>query len=188
MKKEIIKSIIAEYLKVFPTESNKLERLKNFIQTNKENSLCDWNNVNGHLTAGAFLYSKYTKKFLVLWHKDLKMFLYPGGHCENNHITPLETAKAEVVEETGINNFVALNLIKNQIIPIDIDTHVIPFNSRINMPEHLHFDFRYLFVVDNEGKVTVDQNELSSYKWIDEKELSLDENYGTIIEKLKQFI
>ncbi len=188
MKKEIVENIILDYLKIFPLERNRVKLLKQYLKTTPEHSLCDWNNIEGHLTAGAFIYSKNTKKFLVLWHKDLKMFLYPGGHCENNHKTPFETAKSEVIEETGINNFKSVKLFKSQTIPIDIDTHVIPFNSRINMPEHLHFDFRYLFVVDNEGKVTVDQNELSSYKWIDEKELSADKNYGAIIKKLKIFI
>ncbi len=44
--------------------------------------IVDWNNTNRHLTAGAFIYCKTEDKFLVLFHKDLQMYLYPDGHID----------------------------------------------------------------------------------------------------------
>lgn len=188
MKKTLIKKILDEYLKIFPTEQKRLETLQRYLESNDEKTVCDWNNTNGHLTAGGFLYSIKTKRFLVLWHKDLKMFLYPGGHCDDNQNSPLETAMAEVVEETGIRNFKSLSINNNTEIPIDIDTHLIPYNPRVDMPEHYHFDFRFLFLVEDESTVELDKTELSGYKWIDEKELSEDVHFGNILDKLNKLL
>ena len=188
MKKFIVEKIVKEYLKLYPNEMTRIESLQNYLKSQDENKICDWNNINGHLTAGGFIYSKVNKKFLVLWHKDLKMFLYPGGHCEDFQYCPLDTAKNEVAEETGIKKFNTLNINDNEIVPIDIDIHMIPYNTRINMPEHYHFDFRYLFVVDGVEDIVIDENELSSYKWIDCEELKEDANYGNILNKIEKYL
>ena len=116
------------------------------------------------------------------------MYLYPGGHCEKSHNSILVTAKKEVIEETGITNFEAIYISKNKNVPIDIDVHKIPYNARVNMPKHYHFDFRYLFFVDKEYEINVDQKEIGNYKWGDEKQLKSDKNYGKILEKLKKYI
>ena len=116
------------------------------------------------------------------------MFLYPGGHCENSQHSPLETAKAEVIEETGIKNFKVIKSFRDPNMPIDIDTHKIPYNARVNMPKHYHFDFRYLFIIENEESVKIDEAEMSEYKWTDKAELSKDINYGKIINKINKLV
>ena len=144
----------------------------------------DWNNFNGHVVAGGFVYSKKEKKFLVLYHKDLKMFLYPGGHVTSNDKDPLCAAIREIKEETGLNNFVQVCISQNKLVPLDIDTQLIGFNQRLNLPEHYHFDFRYLFVIDEISDIEIDAEELSNYKWIDIDELSNNSKYGWMIEKI----
>lgn len=114
------------------------------------------------------------------------MFLYPGGHVNDNEKSPLQTAKREIIEETGLNRFKQLKLSENEQIPIDIDTHLIGYNERLNLPAHYHFDFRYLFIVDKISRIKIEQNELSSYKWIDINELENDLNYGKIVNKIKK--
>ena len=123
-----------------------------------------------------------------MYHNDMKIYTYPGGHIDSNDINPLEAAIREVKEETGLVNFKNINISKNELIPIDIDTHVIRYNERLNLPQHYHFDFRYLFVIDKISNVKIDKTELSSYKWIDVDELSTDTNYGKIVEKLSKVI
>ncbi len=188
MKKEDIIKIIKNYLRIFPDETKRLQKLIDYINNTNDSLMCDWNNVLGHLTAGAFIYSKNTKKFLVLWHKDLQLYLYAGGHCESKHKSTLETAIFEVIEETGIKDFSTKKICENELVPIDIDVHTIPYNSRVNMPEHLHFDFRYLFFVNDEENVEIDKNEISNFKWINEKELEQDKNYGLILKKIKKYL
>ncbi|MCI9434152.1 MAG: hypothetical protein HFI86_02590 [Bacilli bacterium] len=73
--KEKIQLIIDKYLTLFPNEQDRLKLLINYLNESTNNELVDWNNKNGHLTAGAFVYCKCEDKFLVLYHKDLKMYL-----------------------------------------------------------------------------------------------------------------
>lgn len=79
--------------------------------------------------ASGFIYAKEENKFLVLYHKDLKMYLYPGGHINIKDKSILDAAKREVEEETGINNLEEYKICENELIPIDIDTHVIDYNE-----------------------------------------------------------
>lgn len=185
--KEKIQLIIDEYLKLFPNEQDRLAILKNYLKESTNEDLADWNNRNGHLTAGAFVYCKSEDKFLVLYHKDLKMYLYPGGHMDMQDENPLETAKRELKEETGLDNLELMQLC-NSGIPFDIDIHLIPFNYRVNMPEHYHFDFRYLFLLENLGDIIIDKDEFKDYKWISSSELEKDKNYGDIVKKLKRIL
>ena len=116
------------------------------------------------------------------------MFLYPGGHVDKNDINPLDASKREIFEETGLNDLELLKLMDDELIPIDIDTHKISYNERLNLPEHYHFDFRYLFMVDEVSDIKIDSEELSNYKWISLDELSEDKNYGVVASKIKRIL
>lgn len=187
MKNNLLK-ILDDYLLLFPEEKERQSRLLIFLEKSSDNAIIDWNNFNGHIVAGGFIYAKEEHKFLVLYHKDLNMFLYPGGHVNDNEKSLLQAAKREIMEETGLSNLEQLKLSENEQIPIDIDTHLILYNERLNLPAHYNFDFRYLFIVDKISKIKIDQNELSSYKWIDIYELKNDLNYGKIVNKIENII
>lgn len=186
--KESILNIVNEYLQVFPQEKERLKQLISFIFSHSDKQFTDWNNFDGHIVASGFVYSLSDKKFLVLYHKDLKMYLYPGGHIDSNDKDILSAAKREVVEETGLKDFKLYKVDNNEDIPIDIDTHIIRYNERLNLPQHYHFDFRYLFVVDKISDIYIDQEESSDYKWITLNELESDPNYGNIVKKLEVFL
>ena len=185
--KENIKLILSEYLKKFPAEKERLLLLNNFLKQSSDEELTDWDNPNGHLTVGTFVYCKSENKFLVLYHRDLKMYLYPGGHVDKRDKTLLEAAKRELKEETGLENLDLIN-VYNTKIPFDIDIHLIPYNERVNMPEHYHFDFRYLFFINRLNDIVLDEEECEDYEWISSDELIKDKNYGNIINKLKRII
>lgn len=182
MKEDIMK-IVNSYLEIFSSEKSRLSRLLEFLNNSLENQITDWNNVNGHITVGAFIYCQKEDKFLVLYHKDLKMFLYPGGHIDSCDNSLLDAAYREVYEECGIRNLKLFDLC-SEGIPIDIDTHMIPDNPRVGMAAHYHFDFRYLYYVDNLDCIDFDKEEISSYKWVSSKELLNDENFGSIVKKI----
>lgn len=116
------------------------------------------------------------------------MFLYPGGHIENSDNSPLQAAEREISEETGLIHLKQITFFKNKLIPIDIDTHFINYNKRLGLPGHYHFDFRYLFTIENISKIAADNSEISNYKWIDINELKNDKNYGTIVTKIEKYI
>ncbi len=186
--KNILLNALHNYLLLFPEEQERQLMAISYLQNHTDEEVTDWNNFDGHIVVGGFIYAKKENKFLVLYHKDLKMFLYPGGHINNDDNTPLYAAKREIKEETGLDNLEQLNLSGNELTPIDVDTHKIDYNERLQLPEHYHFEFRYLFMVDRISDIKIDIEELSKYKWIDIEELSNDPNYGKIVIKIQKFL
>lgn len=185
--KDDVELVVSRYLKVFPDEKERLFMLEDYLNKSKSKEITDWNNKNGHLTVGAFVYCKKEDRFLILYHKDLEMYLYPGGHIDKKDKCLFDTAKRELKEETGLENLKPL-LINNEILPFDIDTHLIPNNDRVSMKEHYHFDFRYLFFIDKVSDINLDKEECKNYKWIKSFKLSKDKNYGNVVNKLERVI
>jgi len=181
-------SIINNYLLLFPDEQQRQSVFIDYLKKHDYEEIIDWNNFDGHIVASGFIYAKEEQKFLVLFHNDLKMFLYPGGHVDSKDINLLEAAKREILEETGLCNLQQLKISTDELVPVDIDTHMISYNDRLNLPEHHHFDFRYLFMVDRISDIKTDDEELSNYKWISIEELNSDPNYGTVANKIKKLV
>ena len=102
--KNILLIILKKYLEIFPEEKDRQTELLNYLNSHEDNEITNWNNFDGHIVAGGFIYSKKDNKFLVLYHKDLKIYLYPGGHIDANDKNPLEASKREIQEETGLFN------------------------------------------------------------------------------------
>lgn len=184
MKQLELSSILKKYLEFFPEEKSRLEMLSNYIANNTISDLTDWNNFLGHIVTSGFVYSRILKQFLVVYHKDLQQYLYPGGHMNKDDINTLEAAKREVREETGLTELQQVEILDNKLIPIDIDIHLIPCNERLNLKEQYHFDFRYLFITDDTN-INVDAEELSCYKWVSLNELN---NFGPVKSKLKMLL
>ena len=74
------------------------------------------------------------------------------------------------------------------MVPMDINIHYAKYNERLNLPRHTHFDFRYLFTINEISDVNIDLEESSDYKWISMSELESNPNYGMITKKLKVFL
>lgn len=55
---------------LFPNEKERQEQLKNYLNNYNEEQIVDWNNFDGHIVAGGFVYAKQNQKFLVLYHKN----------------------------------------------------------------------------------------------------------------------
>ena len=182
--KELLLDLINDYLILFPNEKERQEQFIEYLEKHNDLEITDHNNFDGHVVAGGFIYAKEDKRFLMIYHKDLKMFLHPGGHVELSDITPLEASKREVYEETGFDDMEEVILSDTELIPIDIDTHLIPYNDRLDLPEHYHFEFRYLFTLDSIKEVKLDLNESSEFKWISIDELRQDKKYSKIVKKI----
>ncbi|MDE5587371.1 MAG: NUDIX domain-containing protein [Bacilli bacterium] len=179
-----ILEVLNQYLEVFPEEKERQEKLKNYLETHQEEEAIDWNNFDGHIVASVFVYAKNPGKFLVLYHKDRKCFLYPGGHVNSDDKNILEAARREVQEETGILDLKEVKISLSELVPIDIDTHQIPYNERLDLKEHIHFDFRYLFMIDEIPEIHIDQDELSEYKWVSMEELKKNIGNQIVLEKI----
>ena len=95
----------------------------------------------GHFTASAFVLSPDGGKILLLLHAKLARWLQPGGHFEATDRDPVEAARREATEETGLKQ---LTLVGDGIL--DVDIHDIPVLG--TEPAHAHLDIRFLFQAD----------------------------------------
>lgn len=118
-------------------------------------------NLKGHITASAFVIDRVAGKILLIHHKKLDKWLQPGGHCDGDEDT-LSVAIKEVFEETGVQ------IPRQDQQVIDLDIHTIP--ERKDVPEHEHFDVRYLFESDSTRPLTRNHETLA-LKWIPFQEI-----------------
>lgn len=134
-------------------------------QINVGENIWDRKNWAGHLTASAVVIDERKRSCLVLGHKDLELVLTPGGHCDPFEL-PHESAERELNEETGMREFILHDWHgKSDMSPIDIDTHHIPKNDNKGEEPHLHHDFRYLFVSDEESSTELNEAESAWIGW-----------------------
>jgi 8-oxo-dGTP pyrophosphatase MutT (NUDIX family) len=115
-----------------------------------------------HLTGSALVVDPKRGAVLLHLHKKLNKWLQFGGHTEYE-IDLSEVALREGTEETGISD---LRLFPGgtEIIPVDIDMHII--SQKDDRPEHYHLDFRYILVTDLPESLHVGEDESNVFNWI----------------------
>ncbi len=113
--------------------------------------------LEGHFTASAWIVNEKRTHTLLTLHRKLGRWLQLGGHADGNE-NLIEVAMKEAEEESGLKS---LRLVDENIF--DLDKHIIP--QRPHVPEHFHFDVRYLFEADiNEPLIMSDES--ISLAWI----------------------
>jgi len=151
---------IKEYAPYDAREAEDLAKIQNFIK-NSDNLFCR-TNLEGHITASAWVVNHTLNKALLLKHKSLGYWLMPGGHADGN-ANILEMAKREVAEETGLEN---VTILGDGIF--DLDVHRIPAAHKHGKdePEHIHYDVRYLLVADENDDIFMAEDESDVIKWV----------------------
>ena len=163
------KKIVDEYLVNYQKESENFRTLYVQLNKNDEKDLIDRKNFLGHFTASAFVLSKNSKEVLMIHHKALKRYLQPGGHIEILDKSPLDAAKRELFEETGIN-FSSLEYkcfySFHESVPFNISVHMIPENREKKEEAHYHYDLQYLFFCEEKPNIVINKDEARSYEWV----------------------
>ncbi len=136
-------------------------------------NLWDRKNYTGHLTATAIVLDASQSKFLAIHHKSLNIWIGPGGHCDPFE-TPLQSARRELLEETGLAATLHPWHQGQEDLPFEINTHEIPARPEKNEAAHLHHDLRYVFVANVKPSLTLATSEALSYDWKPLKDLVLE--------------
>jgi 8-oxo-dGTP pyrophosphatase MutT (NUDIX family) len=163
MTSEGLHALLEGYFKVFPDDKSGLELLSDQVADGEQ--LNTRKNFRGHITGAGIVLSPDRTKVLLIHHNFLNLWLQPGGHWDPDEADPLEAAKREVAEETGVSIARYLPVDKqNPLMPIQIDTHAIPTNPDKHEPAHYHHDFRYVFEAANESLVHQPE-EVGAARW-----------------------
>jgi hypothetical protein len=114
----------------------------------------------GHFTGSCWLVNRDGTKFLLTLHKKIGRWLQLGGHADGDQDLARVSLK-EAREESGLRN---IELLSDEIF--DIGIHLIAEHKGI--PEHYHYDVRFLLkTTDNDEDIQI-SNESDDLKWFEE--------------------
>ncbi len=182
-----LQEIFAAYLSLYPHEIERQKSFKDFIEHAAFEDLYHRKNFNGHITASAFIVDRNQAQMLLIRHKRLNRWLQPGGHVDYTDASILAAAFRETFEETNIDKR-DLEWISPPFpfnVPADIDSHVIPENESKQEKEHVHHDFRFLFLHKGEKNVQINPVEITHYQWQDIRTLSGSPEFAGLAEKIR---
>jgi 8-oxo-dGTP pyrophosphatase MutT (NUDIX family) len=150
-----ILSLLKKHNPADPSERQMLAEAIRFIEENPdcfERSL-----LKGHVCGSAWVVNPERTHTLLMHHAKLNKWVQPGGHCDGDPDV-LKVAIKEANEETGLP--------ANPVSPgiFDIDNHLIP--QKGGLPEHRHYDIRFLLEAKKEEDILPNNHEAFSVRWI----------------------
>lgn len=178
-----IGQLLEGYYRQFPREIGRHEILAS--QLRDDDDVLVRGNMRGHVTTSATVLDWTGNKVLLIHHKIFDKWLPPGGHFEAPG-TLWQSAVREVAEETGLLKVDPHAWTVATGVPIDIDTHPIPENSRKGEGAHFHHDIRFLAVASDEHQLRPQPDEVHAVRWAAVSELreSPDERVRALHSKL----
>ncbi len=159
-----INNILTQYLAKFAAEADELGPLLKLLENGA--SVVTRQDFAGHVTCGAIVLGQ-NGQVLMVHHRALDKWLFPGGHLEVGDSSLRDAALRELAEETGVPKeaLTPFNCWLDEI-PIHIDRHLIPRNAAKREPDHYHYDFRFLFRSDG-ASLAIQEDEVFSAEWTD---------------------
>lgn len=169
----MIRNTILELLRNYWSD-DQLENsmLQNTIQFIEQHPDCfERSLLAGHVTGSAWVLNNEGTHALLMHHKKLNKWFQPGGHCDGDPDVMAVAAK-EAVEETGV----VVEPLTTAVF--DVDHHVIPENKGV--PEHIHYDIRFLFRAEKTSDELPSNPEARSVRWIPLEEVEKYNNSPSI--------
>ncbi|MFI1092719.1 NUDIX hydrolase [Streptomyces sp. NPDC020917] len=154
-----VRDTLTAYLDQRPEDKDSVSTLLDALENTAE-TITSRKEFGGHVTAGALLL-RPDGRVLLVEHKALGKWLFPGGHLEEEDDSLMRAALRELAEETGIDPSLVTPV---SPVPLHVDIHPIPASPAKDEPDHQHFDFRFLFRTD--ADVTgLQAEEVLDYSW-----------------------
>ncbi len=159
---EQIQKIVEQYYEVFPEETGRHPLLQSQLSAGDE--LTSRKNFRGHITTSATVLNRSATRVLLIYHRFFDLWLPPGGHYEGD-ASLWESSTREVEEETGVAPIELHGWAKGCLVPVDIDSHPIPMNAEKSEPAHVHHDFRFLAIANEEVVLVPQFKEVEAVQW-----------------------
>jgi len=141
-----------------------------------------------HFTASALIIDE-DNRVLLLHHKKLGVWLYPGGHVEKNE-TPDQAVLREVKEETGLEVEI-IGERDQSLADIDVDVSVlyVPYVVLCELiGDHYHNDIVYLCKISgNDRDIKYNKDEATDINFFDLEglnDIELFPNFRRLLEKV----
>ncbi len=182
--------VLETYLQHFPDEINRQQEFSAYLKRNQGLARIDRKNFDGHITASVFLYHPGEKALLLLHHKTLNKWLQPGGHVDESDPDIVSAALRELTEETGIlaEHFRLVEHKDGSILPVDIDSHIIPENPKKNEALHYHHDIRFACIYTHPKPILVNEEESIGSQFLPLTQLAEHTDLSIVVDKLNLLI
>jgi 8-oxo-dGTP pyrophosphatase MutT (NUDIX family) len=145
------------------------------------------NEFKKHFTASALVIDN--NKVLLVQHRKLGTWLYPGGHIEENE-TPEQTVIREVKEETGLDIEI-IGSKDESLSDVNDDVSVLPTPYTILcelVGDHYHNDIIYLCrIIGNNKEIKLNQRESEDIRFFgidDLDKIKLFPNFKRLLKKV----
>ena len=151
---------LAAYRESHPSE---LETIESFIAFVERCPDCfERSLLEGHITGSAWIVEPEGSRVLLTHHRKLDCWLQLGWHADGE-ADVLAVAMKEACEESGLTDFEVADA-----AIFDLDIHRIP--ERKGVPEHWHYDIRYVLRATGSTAYTVSE-ESHDLRWVTLDEL-----------------
>lgn len=149
-------------------EADTLQRMREFARST--DACFERSHLPGHLTGSALVVSPDLDRVLLTLHRKLGKWLQLGGHADG--VPRLDqVAMTEAREESGLSDleFLAYERLLDVPAPLPFDLDIHPIPARKEVPEHLHYDVRYLLVAPG-APPPVRSSESHDVRWLSVEE------------------
>lgn len=120
----------------------------------------DW-----HFTWSVLVLNKTLDKCLLMNHKKLNFWVNFWWHSDLDE--DIENVAIRELEEESCIKINKSDLLKNFL---NLDKHIIP--EKWNEPEHYHYDFRFITIIDENIKFEKQECEVNDIRWFNLNEIN----------------
>ena len=152
---------IRRYIPIEEQEKQIKSNILHFLEIQGYNSLNRTSSM-AHMTATAMILNPKKDKVLMIHHNIFDTWACIGGHADGEENLFL-VAQKEAEEEAGITELVSTG---EGILSLDTLFVKEHWKNGIFIPNHLHLNATYGFIVEETAPLTIKEDEVSDVKWI----------------------
>lgn len=179
MHRRPLLAILDRYAAVYPEEMATVSRIRCLVEAHPDcfSRTC-W---PGHITGSAWIISADRQRHLLTHHRKLDRWLQLGGHADGEP-EPHRVALREAREESGLSEFTLVET-AGQVLPLDLDVHLIP--PAAPEPAHEHHDIRYFLIAPSDQSLRI-SDESKELRWFTTEELLKTTGEESILRMLRK--